>query len=75
MTEIVIPWEASDVSSQLRPDGTLRHLLTLEGLSRELIERHFASGAEDGLPQEKWKSSIRVCGSRGRGRIVTSCIL
>jgi len=27
------------VIDQLRPDGTLRHLITLEGLSRELIER------------------------------------
>jgi aspartate carbamoyltransferase catalytic subunit len=27
------------MTEQLRPDGTLRHLLTLEGLSRELIER------------------------------------
>ena len=27
------------MTDQLRPDGTLRHLLTLEGLSRELIER------------------------------------
>jgi len=27
------------VTDQLRPDGTLRHLLTLEGLARDLIER------------------------------------
>lgn len=27
------------MTEQLRPDGTLRHLITLEGLSRELIER------------------------------------
>ncbi|HEY7888984.1 MAG TPA: aspartate carbamoyltransferase catalytic subunit [Steroidobacteraceae bacterium] len=27
------------MTEQLRPDGTLRHLLTLEGLSRDMIER------------------------------------
>jgi aspartate carbamoyltransferase catalytic subunit len=41
MTENVMPWPAGAraVTSQLRSDGTLRHLITLEDLPRLILER------------------------------------
>jgi aspartate carbamoyltransferase catalytic subunit len=42
------------VTDQLRPDGTLRHLITLEGLSRECMERLL----------ERSQSFVRPLGAR-----------